>query len=51
MRRAIQPVLVNWNGLPPHMEHFQSPIAKEWVNGIDKRRDAYNEKYGKNVTG
>lgn len=49
-RRAIQTVMVNWNGLPPHKTHNQSPLVKEWVDGIEYRRDAYNEKYGKNVT-
>lgn len=50
MRRAIQPVGVNWGGLPPHREHEISPLAHDLINNRSANVDAYNAKHNKNVS-
>ena len=44
MRRVIQLVRVNWDGLPPHMEHEIGPAAHDLINNADRNRDLYQAK-------
>ena len=45
MWRKPQPVRVNWNGLPPHLEQGRSAINREFIdpNKIAERRDDYEK--------
>lgn len=40
MYKKIQAPNVNWNGLPPHLDH-NNPVVREMVKGAPKRRDEY----------
>lgn len=40
MHKKPQAPMVNWNGLPPHLE-THNPVVREMVNGAPKRRDEY----------
>lgn len=41
MHRIPQPVSVNWNGLPPHLENTRPPIVKKFVDTAPERRARY----------
>ena len=45
MWRKPQSFRVNWNGLPPHLEHGRSAINREFIdpNKIAERRDDYEK--------
>ena len=45
MHRKPQAIMVNWGGLPPHLEHVRGAGAREFINpnAIAKRRDEYNK--------
>lgn len=43
MHRVPQAPLVNWGGLPPHLEHTRGKGARELINGRAGRMDEYNK--------
>lgn len=45
MHRVPQATFVNWNGLPPHLEHARGAGARELINPekIAERRDDYEK--------
>ena len=45
MHRVPQITAVNWNGLPPHLEHYRGKGAQELIdpNRIAERRDDYQK--------
>lgn len=44
MKKKVQAPNVNWNGLPPHLDH-NNPVIREMVQGAPKRRDKYAERH------
>lgn len=41
MWRVPQIPMVNWNGLPPHLEHTRGPAIQEMIDGAPVRREEY----------
>lgn len=41
MHRVPQAFGVNWNGLPPHLEHTRHPNIQNFIDTADQRRDKY----------
>lgn len=48
MHRIPQAVNVNWNGLPPHLEHNRNPSVSKFINSAQQRREKYLEKKEEN---
>ena len=46
MHRVPQTFGVNWNGLPPHLEHLRHPNIQNFIDTADSRRDKYLEQKG-----
>lgn len=50
MWRVPQAFTVNWNGLPPHLEHTRPKQLQEFIDTADARREQYvadKENYNK----
>ena len=43
MHRRPQITMVNWNGLPPHLESSRPKAIQDMISGADKRRAEYLE--------
>ncbi len=41
MHRIPQAVSVNWNGLPPHLEHTRPKAIQNFIDTEHQRRDEY----------
>ena len=44
MHRVPQVVPVNWNGLPPHLEHTRSPELQKFIDNSPNRMAAYQDR-------
>ena len=47
MHRVPQVTAVNWNGLPPHLEHLRSNAVQNMITNADENRAKYLETKGK----
>lgn len=47
MHRVPQVTAVNWNGLPPHLEHLRSDAVQNMITNADENRAKYLETKGK----
>jgi len=47
MHRVPQVTAVNWNGLPPHLEHLRSNAVQNMITNADENRAKYLEMKGK----
>lgn len=41
LHRVPQRTNVNWNGLPPHLEHTRPKAVQEFIDSAPRRRDEY----------
>lgn len=42
MHRSPQLPRVNWNGLPPHLEHTRPKAVQDFIDSAPRRRDEYH---------
>lgn len=42
MHRVPQSFMVNWNGLPPHLEDTRAPVLKSYLKNYPNFRDRFH---------